>query len=66
MLPYVGFRVDHAHVGLICPAVDKNPVVHLEKSVLCIVLKRTVKTLGMCDLIATSGLPVNAVQWLRF
>lgn len=49
MLPYVGFGVDHAHVRLICSAVDKNPIVHLEKSVLCIVLKRTISILSMRD-----------------
>ena len=39
VLPNIRFRVDHAHVGLISTPVNQNTVVHLQKSVLCIVLK---------------------------
>lgn len=65
VLPYVRLGINHAHVGLICPTVDKNPIVHLEESVLCIVLKRPVSFFGMLDLLLL-GLRGNADQWLRF
>ena len=38
-MPYIRFGVDDAHVGLVCAAVHENPVVHLKKGVLGIVLR---------------------------
>ena len=38
MLPYVGFRINHAHVGLICSSVDEHPVVHLQEGISSVVL----------------------------
>lgn len=29
VLPYVGLRIYHAHVGLICSTIDQDPIVHL-------------------------------------
>ena len=40
MLPYIRFGVDDAHIWLVCAAVDKNAIVHLQERVLGIVLPR--------------------------
>lgn len=40
VLPYVRFGVDDAHIGLIGPSVDQDPIVHLQKGIACIILDR--------------------------
>jgi hypothetical protein len=41
VLPNIRFRVDHAHVGLISTPVNQDAIVHLQKGVLSVVLKKS-------------------------
>ena len=39
VLPDIGLRVNDAHVGLIGTSINQDAIVHLQKSILCIILK---------------------------
>ena len=43
MLPYVRFRVDNTHVGLLCTTVHEHPVVLVQECMSCVVLKAHVR-----------------------